>query len=284
MTTPIETVAVSRHFGDEVAVDRVSITVEPGEVVGLLGANGAGKSTLIRLILGLIRPSAGEIRLFGAAPRPETRRRVGYVPQGLGLYPDLTVGENLRFVASAFGAAYRPPPGDLGEVEGRLVGSISLGLRRRTAFAAALSHRPSLLVLDEPTSGVGPLERSRLWDTIGEAAGSGAGVLVSTHHMEEAEECDRVVMMSEGRVVASGTVTEIVGGLTATEITTPRWPEGLMALEGGGLMPSLVGGRLRVTGVSLDQVKVILDEAGIAAEIAQRPAGFEEAFVGLSRR
>jgi ABC-2 type transport system ATP-binding protein len=201
---------VSKQFGDLRAVDDVDLTVEPGEVVGLLGANGAGKTTLMRMLLGLERATTGRIELFDEPITPDARQRIGYVPQGLGLYEDLTLVENLEFTAAAF-KVDEPQLGDLARSGNVLVRDLSLGLRRRTAFAGALSHDPELLVLDEPTSGVDVLARSDLWTTIREAAEKGAGVLVSTHHLEEADQCDRLVVMSGGRVVLSGTMDEIIG-------------------------------------------------------------------------
>ena len=183
---------VTRRFGPFTAVSGVDLAVRRGEVVGLLGANGAGKTTLIRLLLGLLRPSDGVIRLFGAAPSIATRRRVGYVPQTLGLYSGLTVAENWSFTAAAFHEKGAPLPGAISAWRKELVGNLPLGAQRQVAFAVALSHRPELLVLDEPTSGVGPLNSARLWEGIRHAAGEAAGALVTTHNMEEAEQCDRL--------------------------------------------------------------------------------------------
>ncbi|MGH2749259.1 MAG: ABC transporter ATP-binding protein [Actinomycetota bacterium] len=204
---------VCKDFGQFRAVDGVDLTVAEGEVVGLLGANGAGKTTLMRMLLGLTTPTGGRIELFGEALAPGARRRIGYVAQGLGLYEDLTVSENLDFAASAFDVG-TPPLEDLAIYKDVLVRDLSLGLRRRTAFLSALAHDPDLLVLDEPTSGVDVLARSELWGTIRSAAEAGAGVLVSTHHLDEAEQCDRVVVMAAGRIVLSGTMNEIVGDVS----------------------------------------------------------------------
>ena len=221
--TFVKATGVGKEFGDFVAVEDVDLEVSSGEVVGLLGTNGAGKTTFMRMLLGLVTPTSGSIELFGELPRGglgrtagenlQVRERIGYVPQGLGLYEDLTVAENLEFAASAYG--FDPPPlGDLVQVGQVLVRDLSLGLRRRAAFLNALAHEPELLVLDEPTSGVDVLARSELWGTIRSAAEGGAGALVSTHHLEEADQCDRLVVMASGRVVLSGTMDAIVGDVT----------------------------------------------------------------------
>jgi ABC-2 type transport system ATP-binding protein/ribosome-dependent ATPase len=210
--TLVETRAVTRRFGSFTAVVDVDMRVHAGEVVGLLGANGAGKTTLIRLILGLLRADRGRVRLFGSPPSRETRLRLGYLPQSLGLWEDLTARENLEFTSGAFGTPFAPPlDHDIESAGGALVRDLPLGFKRRLAFAAALSHEPELLVLDEPTSGVDPMARARLWETIRGAAEDGAAVLVTTHYMEEAANCDRLVVMADGRTVAAGTLAEIVG-------------------------------------------------------------------------
>jgi ABC-2 type transport system ATP-binding protein/ribosome-dependent ATPase len=283
MTRLVDARGVTRRFGGFTANESIDLHVDSGEVVGLLGANGAGKSTFMRIALGLLRPTDGSIRLLGRAPSRAVRRRVGYVPQGLGLYEDLTVAENLQFAAGA----YRTSPAalldpDLRAEADTLVGALSLGLRRRLAFAAALGHDPALLVLDEPTSGVDPLGRSRLWDTIRDAADRGAGALVSTHYMEEAEHCDRLVVLASGRVVVSGTLADIVGGRRALQITSARWDAAFQALDRAGVIPSLHGRTLRLMGVDQRQVRGILDAAGIDAELSLVPADFEEAFVALA--
>lgn len=280
MTPLAESLAVSRRFGPLLAVDAVDLRVGPGEVVGLLGANGAGKTTLIRLLLGLLPPSAGSVRLFGEAPSRATRRRIGYVPQGLGLYEDLTPRENLAFAQAAFGGEAGELPGDLGAVADVPVGRLPLGIQRRVAFALALAHRPDLLVLDEPTSGVDPLARARLWEQIRTAAEAGAGALVTTHHMEEAEECDRLVVMADGRVVAEGTLPEIVGDARVVVVETPGWAHAFERLEAAGLQAALVGRTLRVLGVGPREVRGALGD--LEARLSEAPATLEERFLELT--
>jgi len=246
----------------------------------LLGANGAGKTTLIRMLLGLIRPSAGSVLLFGSPPSRDTRRRLGYVPQSLGLYDDLTPAENLTFAQAAFGEGSAEVPAELKQAAGTPVGELPLGVQRRLAFALALAHRPSLLVLDEPTSGVDPLARTRLWDTIRGAADGGVGVLVTTHNMEEAEECDRLVIMTSGRVVAEGSIGEIVGNTEVTVVETEQWARAFDLIEESGISAALVGRTLRIPDRAPEEVKGILD--GLPARIARRPATLEERFLQLT--
>lgn len=275
----VEVRGLRKEFGDLVAVAGLDLEVDSGEVVGLLGANGAGKTTAMRMILGILPPTAGEVLVGGLPVSRVDRRDIGYVPQGLGLYRDLTVSENLEFVAEAFGSE----PISLSELEGSsdvLVDRVPLGLRRRVAFAAAQSHQPALLVLDEPTSGVGPLGRARLWEGIHGAAAEGAAILVSTHHMEEAEECDRVVMMAEGKVIASGAASELTAGLSAVAVPGRVERQALEELRArGGIVLTHLGG-WRVVGLPIEEVR---DALGTGVEVAEVPALFEEAFVARSR-
>jgi ABC-2 type transport system ATP-binding protein/ribosome-dependent ATPase len=280
MSAIARTVGVTRRFGELLAVDAVHLFVEPGEVVGLLGANGAGKTTLIRILLGLLPPSAGRVQLFGIPPSRETRRRIGYVPQGLGLYDDLTPRENLAFARAAFGGDRDEVPAPLRPVEDVPVGRLPLGVQRRVAFAEALAHQPELLVLDEPTSGVDPLARARLWETIRDASDAGAGALVTTHHMDEAEECDRLVVMADGRVVAEGTVAEIVGAARVVVIETDAWERAFEAIEAGGLAAALVGRTLRVPGADPTLVRHALGD--LPVRLSEAPATLEERFLELA--
>lgn len=284
MREPLITASnVSRAFGSFTAVDNVSLEVGRREIVGLLGANGAGKTTLIRMILGLLPPSAGRLSLFGSAPSREARARLGYMPQGLGLWDDLTVRENLDFVDNAFGSARTPVPDALAGSAQTLVADLGLGRQRQLAFAASLGHAPELLVLDEPTSGVDPLSRARLWDTVHDSADAGVGVLVTTHYMQEAQQCDRLVLMSRGVAVAAGTEADIVGSTTAIAVHTDRWQDAFAALDAAGVLVMLAGTHVRAVDASEGAVRGALDAAGVGAELVEVGATLEEAMVARER-
>jgi ABC-2 type transport system ATP-binding protein len=281
MSILAETRQVSRRFGSLSAVNAADLAITGDEVVGLLGANGAGKTTLIRLLLGLLPPSGGTVRLFGSAPSAATRRRVGYVPQTLGLYVDLTVAENWSFTAAAFGQARDGLPGTIAPWRDDLVGALPLGAQRQVAFAVALSHRPELLVLDEPTSGVGPLGAARLWEQIRQAAGDGAGALVTTHNLEEAEQCDRLVVMADGRVVARGTTAEVIGGRTVTEVQCDQAGRAFALLDGKGFPVAMHGQRVLRVAAPAAAVGDLLASEGIPAAVEVVGANLEEAFVAI---
>lgn len=210
-----------KRFGAFVAVDDVSFAVGRGEIMGFIGPNGAGKSTLIRILCGLLRPSAGRALVAGidVARDPEAvRRRIGYMSQKFSLYNDLSVVENLRF----FGGIYGVPRADfaarlrfavdmagLAGREDALVATLAGGWKQRLALGAAILHRPAILFLDEPTSGVDPSSRRRFWDLIHALGEEGVSVLVSTHYMDEAEYCHRIALINHGRLIALGTPQEL---------------------------------------------------------------------------
>jgi ABC-2 type transport system ATP-binding protein len=289
MTALAQCVRVSRRFGDFTAVDGVDLQLGPGEVVGLLGANGAGKTTLIRMLLGLLATSGGQVLLFGEPPSRRTRQRIGYVPQTLGLYDDLTPAENLAFSEAVFGAApgeggrqvmASALPESLRPYRRTVVGSLPLGVQRSAAFAQALAHQPDLLILDEPTSGVDPLARARLWETVAIAATAGTGVLVTTHYMDEAGECDRLMVMADGRVVAEGTAGQIIGDAMVSVVETGSWAAAFAALEAAGLPATLVGRTLRVPGAGPADVRRALGP--VEASVTVAPATLEERFFELT--
>lgn len=197
----ISCAGVTKNFGSSRALDGVGLEVLPGQVVSLVGGNGAGKSTLIRLILGVDAPDSGHVELFGERPTRRSRARVGYVAQALGLYPALAAQENLDFTQDVFEVA--KDRRTRVEADRTPVGRLPLGARRALAVTCALSHSPELLVLDEPTSGMDSLGRAELWKQIRRAAAAGVGVLVTTHYQQEAAQCDVLVRLNAGKVVAT---------------------------------------------------------------------------------
>ena len=272
----IEARGLTRRFGEFTAADDVSFTVEPGEVVGLLGANGAGKTTVIRVLLGLLAATGGQALLNGGPPSRATRAKLGYVPQGMGLYPELTVSENLAFTAQAYGCAPANLPESLVPHADRLVGAIPLGLRRQLAFLCAVQHAPTALVLDEPTSGVEPLARARLWDQIREQASAGVGVLVTTHYMTEARQCDRLLLMADGQVIARGTERDIVGDTRAVEVESGDWARTFDLLTTAGFAVTLAARSVRVVNPDEQRLRQVLQDAQVVSEVCAVPATIEE--------
>ena len=221
----IEVEGLVKRYGGRTVVDRVSMRVEKGEIAGFLGPNGSGKTTTIRVMCGLLTPDEGGGKVLGHDLRQRARikREIGYMTQRFSLYEDLTIAENLAFVAGLYGLRpidrhVRDTLADLGLTARRdqLAGALSGGWKQRLALAACVMHKPQLLLLDEPTAGVDPKARREFWDEIHERAQAGLTVLVSTHYMDEAERCHRINYISLGRLVASGTVAEVIAsaGLT----------------------------------------------------------------------
>jgi ABC-2 type transport system ATP-binding protein len=238
----VEVHDLSRTFGSFTAVDRVSFRVGRGEVFGFLGPNGAGKTTTIRMLCGLLRPSSGSGRVAGFDIMRETesiKRHIGYMSQLFSLYSDLTVDENIEFFARLNGvlAAERGERRDwvlgmagLGGHRGRLAAELPLGWKQRLALGTAVLHRPPLLFLDEPTSGVDPISRRDFWDLIYELAAGGTTVFVSTHYMEEAEYCHRLALMNRGRLIALDTPARLRQGMR-DPVLEVRAAEGLRVVE-----------------------------------------------------
>ncbi len=217
----IEVNHLTRAFGKFVAVKAVTFSVESGEIFGFLGANGAGKTTCIRMLTGLLAPTSGEATVAGfdvyAQPN-EIKRHIGYMSQRFSLYEDLTVRENIRFYGGIYGLSNRVIKTktaqlleklDLTHTRDLRIQSLPLGWRQKLAFSVAILHDPRIVFLDEPTGGVDPITRRQFWDLIYEAAAGGVTVFVTTHYMDEAEYCDRVSIMVDGRIQALGPPGEL---------------------------------------------------------------------------
>lgn len=240
--TAIEAVSVQKRFGDFYAVKDVSFSVKHGEVFGLLGANGAGKSTTFRMLCGLLPATAGQLNVVGHDLRhasASARSHLGYMAQRFSLYVNLTVVENLNFFASAYGLdrARRKQRIDwaldtfeLADYARSSSGDLPLGYKQRLAMATALLHEPDILFLDEPTSGVDPLARREFWQRINALAESGVTVLVTTHFMEEANYCDRLVIMAEGEVLAQGTPAELKTRFRSEALPSPSMEDAFIGL------------------------------------------------------
>jgi len=215
--TAVRTTDLTRTFGPFVAVDKVSMEVWKGEIFGFLGANGAGKTTVIRILCGLLKPSNGSATVAGLdvdVHSEEIKHKIGYMSQKFSLYEDLTVRENVQFYGGIYGLTGEQirkkeelvfSRFGLGPYVRSLTASLPLGFKQRLALGCAILHDPQILFLDEPTSGVDPRARREFWDIIHRAAEEGTTVLVTTHFMEEAEYCDRVLIMDAGRIVAMDT-------------------------------------------------------------------------------
>jgi ABC-2 type transport system ATP-binding protein len=209
---------LTRRFGSFTAVDHISFDVPQGEVFGFLGANGAGKTTAMKMLIGLLAPTSGDARVAGLDLRTETeqiRRRIGYMSQRFSLYEDLTVLENIALYGGIYGltneviAERSSRMLDTLGLEDNMVGKLPLGWKQKLAFSVALLHEPAIVFLDEPTGGVDPITRRQFWEMIYEAASHGTTVFVTTHYMDEAEYCDRISIMVDGKIAAMGTPVEL---------------------------------------------------------------------------
>jgi ABC-2 type transport system ATP-binding protein len=300
VSTVIHSRDLTKRFGDFTAVDRVSFEVPSGEVVGFLGPNGSGKTTTIRMLLGLLQPTAGAAEVLGFDIQREAediRRRVGYVSQRFALYYDLTVAENLRFYAGVYGVSNRDRIDEvlrlvgLSEFAGALVSRLSTGWRQRLALATAIVHRPKLFFLDEPTSGVDPTARRAFWDLIYRLVEEGTTALVTTHYMDEAEYCSRVGVMSGGRLLA----LDSPGALKRDALPGRAWDvyaepllAALAALEGCScvLRAGLAGDHLRaITPLETDETTLregLARDNARAVRIEPAEPTLEDVFLSLT--
>ena len=293
----IDVRGLNKHFGAKHVVRDLSLQVRRGEIHGFLGPNGSGKTTSIRMLCGLLTPDSGSGTCLGhdvIRETPAIKREVGYMTQRFSLWEDLTIRENLDFVARMYGMADRKHAVDqaidklgLAQRQQQLAGNLSGGWKQRLSLAACLLHEPLLLLLDEPTAGVDPKARRDFWDEIHQLAAEGITVLVSTHYMDEAERCHRLAYLAEGRLLATGTATEVVAaqGLSGYNVSG----EDLQALavrlrgEPGVSQVTAFGTTLHVVGRDADALAATASR--IEAEGKSRweriEPGLEDVFISL---
>lgn len=294
---------MSKQFGELRAVDDVDLTVPRACVYGFLGPNGSGKSTTIRMLCGLLTPSAGEIEVLGLKIPEQAealRRRIGYMTQKFSLFEDLTVRENLEFLAAVQDipkAKARQRIDELVEQyhfadrQKQLAGTMSGGQKQRLALAGAVIHGPELLFLDEPTSAVDPESRRDFWEKLFELADTGTTLLVSTHYMDEAERCHRLAILDQGKLVADGTPAELTGALAdrAIEVRAaqPRKAQRVLVGLPGVLSVAQVGNSLRVlladAHTAEQSLEQALREAGLPAQVDKAKPNLEDVFVSATR-
>jgi len=234
----VEVTELTKKFGDFVAVDGITFTIQRGEIFGFLGPNGAGKTTTIRMLLGLLRPTSGTARILSfdvVRQTEEVRKRIGYMSQRFSLYQDLTVSENLDFYGRTYGVRgerlrqrkrFAIEMAGLVGRERELTRNLSGGWKQRLALGAAILHEPEMLFLDEPTAGVDPISRRAFWDLLYQLADQGTTILVTTHYMDEAEHCQDLAFIHNGRIIAQGSPAEIKlsgmrGGVLEIDCTQP---------------------------------------------------------------
>ena len=297
---------VSKRFGDDVALDDVSVVVPQGTILGIIGPSGAGKTTLVRLMTGALTPTDGEIRVMGEDPvrfKRRTRERIGYMPQQFALYPDLTTRENVDFVASLFGLLWWRRRRrtrqvlelvDLWSVRDRRAGRLSGGMQRRLELASALVHEPAVLFLDEPTAGIDPLLRSTIWRELSRLRDEGRTLLVTTQYVGEAEGCDAVLLISDGRVIAAGTPDDLrrtaIGGdmvdvetAAPSDLTSLRQIDGVLRIEerGPNSIRATVDDAARILP---DIVDTITSAGGEVSSAAEARPSYDEVFALLVER
>ncbi len=303
---------LTKRFGSFTAVDRLNLSIDRGELFGFLGPNGAGKTTTIRMICGLLEPTEGEILVFGhrmPQERIKVLKRIGYMPQHFGLYEDLTVYENLDFYASLYGMSRNEKRRRINELLDVLLlkpyvrtpaGKLSGGTKKRLALAVALIHEPELLILDEPTAGVDPPLRRMFWKYFKELNKAGVTIIVTTHYMDEAENCRRLVLMSRGKILAEGSPLEVkrraFGGDLISVRVRHKDKHVLMAFEEKlKQLPGILEASLRglydhgteylviVEDASelIDDIVRIAENAGLEVSVSQVQVSLEDAFIKL---
>jgi ABC-2 type transport system ATP-binding protein len=295
---------VSVRFGENVVLDNIELTVPPGEIVGLVGPSGSGKTTAVKLIVGLLEAQTGEVQVDGVRPESfgvREKRRIGYMAQQFSLFPTLTVKENLRFMASLYGVGWLARRARIAELlnffelwdaRGRLARDLSGGMQRRLSLAGAVLHRPRLLVVDEPTAGLDPALRQRIWEYLRNLQEDGTAILLTTQYIEEAERCDKVGILSGGRLQAFGSPSdlrtqvdlpdvlefEIIGDDIALAVSAVRRLDGVASIEwrGDSRLVAHVGDLV----ADLTEIQAVLEHHGCRGEVTNsRQASFEEVFM-----
>ena len=300
MTITIETQDLTRLFGDFVAVDKLNLSINSGEIFGLLGPNAAGKSTTIRLLAGILRPDSGEASILGLDLFTQTeliKQRIGYVAQQFSLYPDLTVFENITFYAGLYGVDDKDRLHDLldlydlSQFKNKSAGLLSGGYKRRLAIVCATAHDPELIFLDEPTAGIDPVTRKELWDLFYSLSTNGKTLFVTTHYMEEAERCNRLAFLSHGKLVAQGTPAEIRGSLKDRLVYSSEIPHDPVLTKALTDLPGIqlvnqFGSELRIItdlSVTPEQLRMIIAENyKTPFQLQAVTPGIEDAFISLT--
>lgn len=300
MSTAVSVRGLTRRFGALTAVDGLSFEVPPGTLFGLVGPDGAGKTTTLRMLAGVLRPTAGDAEILGVSvvrDPEEVKRHAAYMAQRFGLYPDLTVRENIEFYADLYEVPKAERPArlerlyhfsSLGPFADRPAGKLSGGMKQKLSLCAALIHQPEVLLLDEPTFGVDPISRRDLWLILHEMVASGVTVVVSTAYMDEAERCDRVALLDKGRVLALDTPDALQAGLpvriVALRTADPRHAAALLAAVPVVRRAALFGDVVHVSLADAERDGPVAEAALAAAGIAvldrhEIVPGLEDVFI-----
>ncbi len=294
---------LTRRFGSKIAVNAIDVAVPRAQIFGFLGPNGSGKSTTIRMLCGLLRPSAGECVVLGQQMPQHAnsvRSKLGYMTQRFALWEDLTVLENLQFMGRIYAVSHRDLHAriaarldryHLRDLQQQRAGTLSGGQKQRLALAAATLHEPELLLLDEPTSAVDPQSRRDFWETLFELVDAGTTILVSTHYMDEAERCHQLAILDEGRLVACGAPAQLVAqiGAQVVKVETPQHALARTALRANAQIKAVtqLGNRLHVLVASevpdvVQYVRDLLEAEGVTAELECIQASLEDVFVAAT--
>ena len=301
MNSAIDIAGVCKAYGNIQALDNVSLTVQKGEMFGLIGPDGAGKSTLYRLLSTLLVPDSGTLSVLGldtVKNYRELRTQIGYMPERFSLYPDLSISENLNFFANLFGVSIKdnyeiiaPVFSQLAKFPDRPAGKLSGGMKQKLALSCALIHRPPILLLDEPTTGVDAVSRSEFWDMLATLRKYGITILVSTSYMDEATRCDRIAMINHGKILCSDTPEHLIAGLDENLYNAVA-PDMFRLLAGLREIPEVTdcytfGATIHVVGsesFNAEVVKRQLESKGINnVEIYPANGVIEDLFIKLTR-